>query len=321
MNDDLFLGIDTSAYTTSLAVVNQNCKVLVDLRRKLCVKKGNRGLRQQEAVFQHINNLPELMDILSNEIDVKMIKVVSASVSPRNVKDSYMPVFRTSDMLGRILSSALNVPYYEFSHQEGHIASGYVNGNLPKNKNFISMHISGGTTEILHVINKDNRYVTEIIGGTKDISAGQLIDRIGVRLGQTFPCGKQMDILSQKGNLIKISLQTKLKGSWINFSGAENYFCNLIESNKYSNSDISKSLFYYIGNVLKNSLVNAANQVNVNEIQIVGGVSANSIIREIIVYYNNEKNILKYYLPDVSYCTDNAVGISYLGYLKYLDMI
>ncbi len=115
--DSYYLGIDTSAYTTSIAVLNEEGKIIIDLRRTLKVKKGSLGLRQQEAVFQHINNLPEMFNYIANEIDLNKVNTVSASVKPRNVVGSYMPVFKVAQGHAFILARALNADYKEFSQE------------------------------------------------------------------------------------------------------------------------------------------------------------------------------------------------------------
>lgn len=117
----LYIGIDTSNYTTSIGVIDENNNVVLDLRKTLEVKDNNRGLRQQEAVFQHLNNLPLLIDELSNKINFNDIETISVSTRPRNLFDSYMPVFVVGKNQAYIISKVLDAKYIEFSHQEGHI--------------------------------------------------------------------------------------------------------------------------------------------------------------------------------------------------------
>lgn len=131
-----YLGIDTSNYTTSVALIDENNNILVDLRRVLKVKKGQRGLRQQEAVFQHINNMSVLIEEMSKLVDVYNIDTVSCSSRPRNLPDSYMPVFMVGKQQALIISNLLKTKFREYSHQEGHIAAGVMNRNLALCKKF-----------------------------------------------------------------------------------------------------------------------------------------------------------------------------------------
>lgn len=308
----LYLGIDTSNYTTSIGVIDQNNNILLDLRKTLEVKDNNRGLRQQEAVFQHLNNLPQLIDELSNKIDLKDIEVISVSTRPRNQVDSYMPVFVVGKNQAYIISRLLNKKYIEFSHQEGHIAAGLINYTKQIDK-FLSLHISGGTTELLQVENSLDNFNISLIGGSLDISLGQLIDRIGVYLGLGFPCGRELDVLSQNGKILMLDIPISIKDkSWSNLSGLENYFIKLIYSNKYKNEDIIITLFHTISRIIEVLINNTVDNNPTENVLITGGVAANLYIRN---YLNKNLN-LNLIFPKIELSTDNGIGIAYLGKLK-----
>lgn len=310
-----YMGIDTSAYTTSVAIMNQDGNVLADERVVLNVKKGGIGLRQQEAVFQHIINLPQIISSVSKYIDLKKLSTISASIKPRNLEKSYMPVFRSGEGCAITIANALGIEYKKFSHQEGHIAAGVLDSGMNDKEPFIALHISGGTTELLYVENTKYNYDIKIIGGTKDISAGQLIDRIGVKAGLEFPSGKAMEYLSLNGNCISHFLPISNSGNWINFSGAETFFKKLIENEAHSINDIAISIFHTIGCSLANIILNSLTNFTVSNILIIGGVAANLYIRNIISTKLMHENINIFY-PQVKFCTDNAIGIAYLGLTK-----
>lgn len=311
-----YMGIDTSAYTTSIAVVDEFHKVMFDGRALLKVKHGDRGLRQQEAIFQHISNIPCIIDSLSNEIDISKIKTVSASVKPRNNKESYMPVFKVAQGQAFIISKIINSEYKEFSHQEGHIAAGVLGSNLINSEKFLAFHISGGTTELLLVEDNIRNYSIKIIGGTRDISAGQLIDRIGVKLDLMFPCGKEMDILSSDGFIVQKKIPINTYGTWINFSGAESFFYRIIEEKIYSKKDISNSVFFCVANSLANVVIQAIKLYDINDVLIIGGVASNTFLREVLCEKINKSGLGNVYFPIESYCTDNAIGTAFLGAVK-----
>ena len=117
----LFLGIDTSNYTTSVALINSNGNVL-QKKRLLPVKTGERGIRQSDAVFHHTKAYPELFSDLIKDVN-EPITAVGVSVSPTTEKGSYMPCFLVGESVATALSSALKVPLFKFSHQQGHIAA------------------------------------------------------------------------------------------------------------------------------------------------------------------------------------------------------
>lgn len=308
----LYMGIDTSNYTTSIGVVDEKENILFNSRIVLNVGEKSHGLRQQEAVFQHLNNLPILIKELTDIIDVKEIETISVSSTPRNIADSYMPVFVVGKNQAFMLSRILNNKYKEFSHQEGHIAAGLLNYEKYLDE-FISLHISGGTTEILYVENKIENFDIQIIGGSLDINFGQLIDRIGVYLGFKFPCGLELEKFASNGKLLNINIPISIKEKyWTNISGLENFFINLIDSKEYRKEDIIFTLFYTIGKIIDKLIKSVTCNYDIEDILITGGVSANTYIRNLL--QDNSK--LNYIFPSVNLSTDNGVGIALLGKLK-----
>ncbi len=305
----LFLGIDTSAYTTSVGIVDENQNIILNLRNVLKVE--GQGLRQQEAVFQHLNNMPHLISLLSDSVDLSLIDTISVSSKPRNNSSSYMPVFIVGKNQAFILSKVLKTGYKEFSHQEGHIGAALMKGNSISER-FLSLHISGGTTELLLVENRKENLDIEHIGGTLDLNFGQLIDRIGVHLGVSFPCGASMERISAGGRPLDIKVPISIKdGIWSNVSGLENYFTKLLDQGIYKKEDVIITLFHTIGRIIESLIQNAVREYEIKDILITGGVSANSYIRE---YLN--KGDLNYIYPSRELATDNGVGIAYLGSKK-----
>lgn len=224
------LGLDTSNYTTSAAVFdgeggrNQG--------RLLEVRPGELGLRQSDALFQHVKHLPEVVEALLGEESLGTVQAVGASTRPRAVEGSYMPCFLAGASQGQVLSQVLGVPFYAFSHQQGHLAAAaWSAGQLDLlDRPFLAWHLSGGTTELLRVEPEEDGVAVraEILGGTSDISAGQLIDRTGVLLGLSFPAGKEVEKLSrqaQKREYYKV----KVNGLTFSLSGMENKVRQMVQ--------------------------------------------------------------------------------------------
>ena len=175
----LYLGIDTSAYTTSLALVDERGMLIEEYRKVLEVPQGERGLAQSTALFLHVQNLPQLVEMIKPELWSE-IRGIGVSIAPRPVKGSYMPVFTPGVAIATSLAAALGVPLLKTSHQEGHIAAGIHSSELAQ-EHFLAVHISGGTTELLEVRSiEPGKLDIEILGGTTDLHAGQFIDRVGV---------------------------------------------------------------------------------------------------------------------------------------------
>ena len=145
------LGFDTSAYTTSVALVTHSGEVLADKRRVLPVPEGERGLRQSEAFFHHVRHLPELIEEMAPLLQTYPPDIVAASNAPRNLPDSYMPVFRAGSSWARSIAALLGIPYVERSHQEGHLWAAFLDRrqSIHVGEPFLAVHISGGTTEAI----------------------------------------------------------------------------------------------------------------------------------------------------------------------------
>lgn len=302
----IFLGFDTSNYTTSVAAYDGSN--IVNMRKLLEVKKGERGLRQSDALFAHVKTLPGLFGELSKEIDMSLVSAVGVSSKPRNAEGSYMPVFLAGEGYAKVVASTLKVPIYKFSHQDGHIMAGIVSGNAQTllEKEFLSVHLSGGTTEILKSRYNGYNFDNEIVGGTKDISAGQLIDRTGVMLGLDFPCGKELEILSYKAQN-ELKMKVSADGGYLNFSGAETALIKMISDN--SPEDIAYAVLMHVAKTLAKVINNSIIENSVGDVLIVGGVASNKLIKE----YLNENVKGRLYYAEPQYSTDNAVGVAALA--------
>lgn len=293
----VYLGIDTSNYTTSVALSGDR---YANIRKIIDIKEGMRGIRQSDGVFVHLNELPKLFDQLSLE----GVSAVGVSEKPRNQEGSYMPVFLAGVNFAKVIAKALAVPLFKYSHQDGHIMAGIFSGGFSEllKGPFTAVHLSGGTTEILSCEYKDNSFNAQIVGGTKDISAGQLIDRLGVKLGMKFPCGKELDLLSASCTKKPIKLKTSVEGGFVNFSGMETKLLNMTETE--AGAILAKSALLFVAK----SITEAVNNTNPQRVLFVGGVASNSFLRE---YFNENINAEVYFATPELSC-DNGVGIAEL---------
>lgn len=305
------LGIDTSNYKTSLAVVNQD-DIICDIRKFLKVKEGERGLRQSEALFQHVKNLPELFEELRNEFDGD-IDAVAFSNRPRPVEGSYMPCFLAGESFGRSLASMLGVPAFGFSHQEGHIEAIKVFTEMSYIDEFLACHFSGGTCEILRVRpGREAIYDIELIGGSKDISFGQVLDRAGVSMGFSFPCGERMDriaVASQE----RTDLLTPIKVAEceLNLSGIDTQVKNILDDGGAPNG-LVREIFEKISDAILRMLLQASEKTGLHDVIMSGGVSTSRFIREAISDDLEENGVIVYF-DDLDLSSDNAVGTALLG--------
>ncbi|MEW9080384.1 Kae1-like domain-containing protein [Terrisporobacter glycolicus] len=313
-NNNIILGLDTSCYTTSIAAITFNKEIVLNEKIILKVKKDNKGLRQSEAVFQHVNNMGELSQIINNKLKNYNIVGVCASTKPRPVDSSYMPVFSVGYNFAKLLSSINNCPFYETTHQENHIEASLFSNNLESEDKFLAVHMSGGTTEILLVERKDNNYKIEIVGGSLDVSFGQLVDRLGVRLNYNFPCGKYIDENALKCNeKIKNGLKTSVREGYMNLSGIENQINKIIHD--YNEEYISKIFLDTLVRSMYKSLTHICEKYELKEVLFGGGVSASEYIKKELSEKLKRENI-KAYFTDKEYATDNGVGCAIIGLNK-----
>ena len=317
-NKDLVLGIDTSNYKTSLAFTSANGAILMDSRKPLVVKQGERGLRQSHALFQHMENFPAMILDIFHQIDKNRIGAISVSSRPRPIEGSYMPVFKAGVNYGSVLAASLGVPIFEFSHQEGHLEAVKHETSMSEEKEFLAYHLSGGTCELLYV--KGNCF--EIIGGSRDISFGQVLDRIGVSLNMTFPAGENLDMLATKseedygehGNLNMnkpLLKKIPIDGLYINLSGIETQCQREIIQNNHVEGLIYE-LFVKISECLCLLTEKAILETGCHKILFTGGVAASTFIRNKIRSYFDCKPV-KVEFGNPHMATDNAVGVSLLG--------
>lgn len=301
-----YLGIDTSNYTTSMAVVDENNQIKSDLRRILEVKQGERGLRQSEAFFQHCNSFPQMFSRLSTEVDVKDLAAVAVSTQPRYIDKSYMPVFRAGYNYAQVLSMTLDIPLIKCSHQEGHIYSGMV--PLGLTPPFLAVHLSGGTTDLLDIRESDAyRLNINTIASSSDLHCGQFVDRLGVHMGLSFPAGKELDYLSLSATK-ELVIPSFVKDGKPSFSGPLTAAIKLVDAGE-NKEDVALALFKCIAKTVEKMLKYGVDLTGLNNIMLVGGVASNTFIRETL----NKKFKGKIFFAPAGLSADNAVGIAFMG--------
>ncbi len=314
--EKLFLGIDTSCYTTSVAA--ELCGQMISLKKPLEVKSGECGLRQSEAFFQHSKNLPVLFEELKRQISHYEYKeaIISVSSKPRCVEGSYMPVFTAGHGYARAISAMLGAKIVETSHQDGHIMAAIYSCKKYSimEKPFLTYHISGGTTELLLAEKIGSEFKCDIVGGTKDLPAGQFIDRIGVRLGYDFPCGKYLDYSACEYMDDKPKVKICVKDGYINFSGEETRYERMLDGDS-AKDYISYCTMKCISDSLKKSIEFAKTKYNIENVLMVGGVSASKFVRR------QFEDIPGIFFADPELCTDNAVGVCVLGRMREEGML
>ena len=303
-----FVGFDTSNYTTSVAVCDEEGRVVANLKRPLPVGAGERGLRQSEAVFEHVRNLPELTAELGEIIKEYTPVAVGVSTRPRDAEGSYMPCFLSGKSAAYAFASAVGIPVFEFSHQNGHVrAAAYSAGceMMLREKRTIAFHVSGGTTEALLITPDEGGFSVELVGETSDINGGQAIDRVGVSLGLSFPAGADLERLAEgfEGKIYRHSVC--VRDCRCSLSGVENLAARI-----YRETDDKKAVAAFVFDFVGRTLDAMKRQIieKYGEMPVVfaGGVMSNKLMRERL------SEGCEAYFAEPAFSADNAAGIALL---------
>lgn len=305
----IYLGIDTSNYTTSAAIYNSKTGEVRNIKKLLPVKEGNKGLRQSDAVFLHTKTMPE---IIHNALDnINDISAVGVSAKPRDAEDSYMPCFLAGYSVASSISEVKKCNLYNFSHQRGHIASAIFSSNKFNlfNEKFIAFHVSGGTTDAL-IIEPDKELIIKCNPATStlDLNAGQVVDRVGLMLGLSFPCGKELEKFALSADKV-IKAKPVLKDGFCCLSGVENK-CQALIKNGEKAENIALYVLNFIYETIKLMAEYLLEKHGDLPIVFAGGVMSNSIIREKL---SKDFNC---YFAEPDFSCDNAVGIAILTAIK-----
>lgn len=302
-----FVGIDTSNYTTSCAVCDESGSILANIRIPLPVKDGERGLRQSDAVFAHVRNLPSAMSELRSVLVGKTVVAVGVSERPRRAEDSYMPCFLAGVSAAESLAAPLNVPVFRFAHQEGHIMAALASADAWDllDRPFVAFHVSGGTTEVLSVSPRTVGFDAEIVGGTADLHAGQAIDRVGVLMGLHFPCGREMECLAAENQKKIPSPRVSVAETVCHFSGLENLAAKLWNDTR-DPSLVSAYVMAFTAKTLERMTAGVDARFLQIPIVYAGGVMSNRMIQSRLAARPNT------YFAEPAFSADNAAGIALL---------
>lgn len=306
---DCYLGFDTSCYTTSVACFSSE-GVLFDERKLLEVPKGERGLRQSEGLYQHIKQTPLLTEKLFEHILGYSVKGIGCSFSPTADKNSYMPVFLAGINTARTISAALHVPLFALNHQIGHIRAALIgNDKLMNERTFYAFHISGGTTDIL-LVNRtaEGKINVTKVGGSDDLHAGQMIDRVGVSLGCSFPAGPMLESLASKAHLKNLKISSSVTNLHCSFSGPETNFQRSI--GKYPDSEVAFAAYDLLSRTISKMLRNIYRSYGKLPVLMCGGVSSSILFRQLLTSRMQED----LYWGESKYSSDNAVGVSAIAF-------
>ena len=309
------IGFDTSNYRTSAAAVTLDGEILADWRELLPVSEGERGLRQSEAVFAHIRQLRKSEELLRSRMDGIRIAAVAASTKPRDGEDSYMPVFQVGHTVGCMLAASLNVPFFETTHQRGHLAAALHGTELENEEEMLAVHLSGGTTDLLRV---DGDRI-EQLGGSADLHAGQLVDRAGVAMGLPFPSGEALEKLAFCGKSEgRLGCSLENDDLVCHLSGAETKVQQWIRKAELPAEDIAREIYDLLARTIVRMLRAGAKETGFSKALVTGGVASSPLLRQLLTERQRKNSgcpEMAFGKPEWS--GDNAVGVALIGRKLY----
>ncbi|MBR0485545.1 MAG: peptidase M22 [Oscillospiraceae bacterium] len=310
----LYLGLDTSNYTTSVAVYDSENGQVTQAKKLLPVKFGEKGLRQSDAVFHHTVQLPEVL----SQLEIKTLSGIGVSVKPRNAEGSYMPCFLCGAGTAQMFGQILGIPVYQTSHQTGHILAGlYSAGKLNWiSKRFLAFHVSGGTTDCVLCEPESRPDFMKItpVSSSLDLKAGQLIDRVGLMLGLQFPCGAELEKLAVQSQKT-FRYKPVMKQLDCCLSGLENQCANMLKQPEYQSCDIALFCLTAIAEVLQNMTHEALKFYPDLPVLYAGGVMSDKYIQNLL-----KKNIrTETAFAEPAFSCDNAVGTAVYASLCHAD--
>lgn len=305
-----FLGIDTSNYTTSMAVFDSETGEIRQSKKLLPVKKGQAGLRQSDALFHHVNQLTEVSEQLLRGL--KNLKAVGVSAFPRNISGSYMPCFLAGKTAAELICAVTGAKLFYTSHQAGHVAAAlYSCRRLDLlHEPFIAFHLSGGTTDCLYCTPHNEDIIDlKLFSCSLDLKAGQAVDRTGLMLGLDFPCGIELERLADKSSA-EFKIKPSMKDNDCSFSGVENKCRKMLDEGEAA-EDIAKFCLTYIGETVKVMTKKAKAELGDLPVVYAGGVMSNKYIKNMILEDYDA------YFAQPEFSCDNAAGVSVIAFEKY----
>lgn len=330
MSQRIFLGIDTSCYTTSVALLDEQGALVGEARQILSVKSGRCGLQQSEMVFQHTRNLPRLIEeavgqllkgaaTTSSEaatggglagLAAAGYKLAAIGVSgyPRPLEGSYMPAFLAGLSVARSLAAFTGAKLEVISHQENHLEAGLWSAGGPGAERFLLLHASGGTTDVLLAERQANgRYAITEVGGSLDLHAGQFVDRIGVALGLQFPTGPALETLANE-TAAMVELPVSVRKLQVSLSGPCTAALRKLEAGAEP-AALALGVEHALAETFARVLRNGAQEYRVRDVLLVGGVGSNKYIRQ---HVERKLAKLRYpvrlWVPEGRFSCDNATG-------------
>jgi N6-L-threonylcarbamoyladenine synthase len=312
------LAIESSCDDTSAAIIRGG-KMLANVVSSQAVHEKYGGVVPELASRAHQQNIIPVVDqaFLTANIAKSELDAVAFTRGP-----GLLGALLVGTSFAKSFALGLNVPLIEVNHMQAHILAHFIDDPKPSFP-FICLTVSGGHTQLVLV--KDHLDM-EILGQTTDDAVGEAFDKSAKLLGLPYPGGPMLDKLAATGNPDRFQFPiVNLAGYGFSFSGIKTAIMYFLKEQTQQDpefitknlADLCASIQNALIKTLFKKLIPAAKELNVKEIAIAGGVSANSGLRKSL-QEQGEKLDWNVYIPAFQYCTDNAGMIAMAAHFKYL---
>lgn len=298
----LCLGIEGTAHTVGVGIVDSACNVLANEMKMYRPKKG--GIHPREAANHHADNVvPVMREAISKAgVGYGDIDLVAFSQGP-----GLGPCLRTVATSARALSLSLGIPIIGVNHCVAHLEIGSRTENC---KNPVLIYVSGGNTQIIAFANGKYR----VFGETLDIGIGNMLDKFGRELGMTFPSGAEIERLAQDSDNL-IELPYSVKGMDVSFSGMLTAALNLHKKGEGLEAlcfSIQETAFAMLTEVTERAMAHTG----IEEVLLGGGVAANKRLRTMLDTMARARGA-SFAVPPMKLCVDNGAMIAWLGIIMH----
>jgi N6-L-threonylcarbamoyladenine synthase/N6-L-threonylcarbamoyladenine synthase/protein kinase Bud32 len=298
----LCLGIEGTAHSVGVGIVDSECNILANLIKMYHPKKG--GIHPREAANHHADNIVPLVREAVYKADLKYedIDLVAFSQGP-----GLGPCLRTIATAARALSLSLNIPIIGVNHCVAHLEIGTKTENCV---NPVLLYVSGGNTQIIAFANGKYR----VFGETLDIGIGNMLDKFGREIGLGFPCGAEIERLAKKSDNL-LDLPYSVKGMDVSFSGMLTAALNLFNDGEGKESlchSIQETAFAMLTEVTERAMAHTG----IEEVLLGGGVASNKRLCEMLETMASARGA-KFAVPPQKLCIDNGAMIAWMGLIMH----
>ena len=306
------LSIESSCDETAVAIIKDKREVLANIvSTQIDIHKKYGGVVPEIASREHISNIPYVIDeaLSTANITFKDIDYIGVTYGPGLVGALLVGV-----AYAKALAYSLNIPIVPTNHMHGHIAANYISHPDLKPP-FLSLVVSGGHTNLVYV---EDYTKFNMIAKTRDDAVGEAFDKVARVLGLPYPGGPEVSKLAKSGKKTYKLPKTKFDNYDFSFSGIKTAVINLAhkEGENLRKADLACSFETTVCEELVDTTMTVMKDMNLKEVVLAGGVSANSYLRELLIESSKENNF-KVYMPELKYCTDNAAMIGVAASYNY----